>query len=73
MAKNGSGRDRQVSNATQALAVGAVGLSAGIVSSMAGGDDAGAVLSIVGGLMLLWGLHRFGRLGADPPSANSSA
>ena len=55
--------------ATQPLIVGAFGVTGGIVSSMLGARDVGAVLTLAGLGLLGWGLHRLGRLGPDPPSA----
>jgi hypothetical protein len=70
MSKNGAGRARNVSSAAHTLTVGAIGTCAGIALSMTGSEDVGAVLTIAGVLLLLWGLHRFGRLGADPPGSD---
>jgi hypothetical protein len=70
MNKNGVGRARDVSSAAQPLTVGAIGICAGIALSITGAEDVGAVLTLAGVLLLLWGLHRFGRLGADPPGSD---
>ena len=70
MSKNGTGRRRVVSSAAQPLTVGAIGICAGIAFSITGSEDVGAVLTLAGVLLLLWGLHRFGRLGADPPGSD---
>ena len=51
------------------MTVGAFGVISGIATSVLGAEDAGAVLTLVGLAMLLWGLHRLGRLGADPPGS----
>ncbi len=59
--------DRHVSRATGPVGVGASGATAGIVLGVMGWEDWSAVFTVAGALMLLWGLHRFGRLGADPP------
>lgn len=53
--------------ATQPLTVGAFGVTSGIAASVLGLEDVGAVLTLAGLAMLLWGLHRLGRLGPDPP------
>jgi hypothetical protein len=47
--------------------VGAFGTVAGVVLSLVAGGDVAATLTLVGAGMLLLGLHRLGRLGADPP------
>ena len=65
--KNGDNRQRRVFGATQPLMVGAFGVISGIATSMLGSEDVGAVLTLAGLAMLLWGLHRLGRLGPDPP------
>jgi uncharacterized membrane protein HdeD (DUF308 family) len=70
MGKNGAGRAARVSGAAQLLIVGAIGICAGIALSVTESEDVGAVLTLVGLALLLLGLHRFGRLGADPPGAD---
>jgi hypothetical protein len=65
--EKGSNRERRVAGATQPLTVGAFGVISGIAISVMGADDVGAVLTIAGLSMLIWGLHRLGRLGPDPP------
>jgi hypothetical protein len=62
-------RSRQVARATQPLTVGAFGAISGIACSVLGAEDIGSMLTLAGLGMLLWGLHRLGRLGADPPRA----
>jgi hypothetical protein len=66
--KGQGGRDRRVRLATGPLRAGALGTVAGIVLSMLVGGDFAAMLTVAGAIMLLWGLHRLGRLGADPPA-----
>jgi hypothetical protein len=68
VAEKAKRRERRVSSATQPLVVGAFGVIGGIASSVFGSEDIGAAFTIGGLAMLLWGLHRLGRLGADPPS-----
>jgi len=65
--ENGRSRERRVNAATQPLTVGAFGVTSGIATSILGLEDVGAVLTLAGLAMLLWGLHRLGRLGPDPP------
>jgi hypothetical protein len=65
--KNRDNRDREVARATQPMTVGAFGVIGGIVGSILGAERFGAVLTLSGLAMLLWGLHRLGRLGPDPP------
>jgi hypothetical protein len=60
-------RERQVRLATGPLLAGALGTVLGIVLSVLIGGDFAAALTLAGALMLLWGVHRLGRLGADPP------
>ena len=68
MSPNGSSdRQRRVRLATGPLLVGAFGTVIGIALSVAEGGDVAATLTLVGAGMLLLGLHRLGRLGADPP------
>jgi hypothetical protein len=62
-------RESAVARATQPLTVGAFGVTGGIVSSVVGAEQIGAVLTLSGLVVLLWGLHRLGRLGPDPPRA----
>lgn len=57
--------------AARALLMGAGGLATGLALSLSGIQGAGAGLTAAGAVMMLWGLHRYGRLGADP--ANGSA
>lgn len=62
-------RQRRVHRATAPLAAGAIGTTVGVVVCISGGQDIGGGLSLAGGALLLWGLHRVGRLGADPPAS----
>ena len=68
MSPNGAvDRERRVRLATGPLLVGAFGTVTGIVLSVVASGDVSATLTLVGAGMLLLGLHRLGRLGADPP------
>jgi hypothetical protein len=69
MAKIAGGRERRVNSATHPLTVGAFGVVAGIAASVIGADEVGAVLTLAGFVMMVWGLHRLGRLGSDPPAS----
>lgn len=69
MAKIAGGRERRVNSATHPLTVGAFGVVAGIAASVVGAHEAGAVLTLAGFVMMVWGLHRLGRLGSDPPAS----
>lgn len=60
-------RQRRSRLATRAIAGGAVGTASGVVASLLGFEGPGMVLTLGGALLLGWGLHRFGRLRADPP------
>ena len=62
-------RQRRVRLATGPLSVGALGTVAGVALSLLGGGDFAAGMTLAGALLLLYGLHRLGRLGADPPAA----
>jgi hypothetical protein len=64
-------RERRVRLATGPLSVGALGTVAGVVLSLLGGGDLAAGMTLAGALLLLYGLHRLGRLGADPPAARA--
>jgi len=71
--REASSRDRQVSRATGPVGVGASGTATGIVLGVMGWQDWSAVFTVTGALMLLWGLHRLGRLGADPSEPHGIA
>ena len=67
MSANGfSERQRQVRRATGPLGMGALGLVLGVMLGLLGQSDVSAALTLSGAGLLLWGLHRLGRLGADP-------
>lgn len=69
MSANGfSERQRQVRLATGPLGMGALGMVLGVMLGLLGQSDISAALTLSGAGLLLWGLHRLGRLGADPPS-----
>jgi hypothetical protein len=69
MSANGSHeRQRRVRLATGPLWVGALGTVLGIALSVLGVGDFAAALTLAGAASLLWGLHRLGRLGPDPPA-----
>jgi hypothetical protein len=61
-------RQRRVRLATGPLSVGALGTVAGVALSLLGAGDFAAGMTLAGALLLLYGLHRLGRLGADPPA-----
>jgi len=61
-------RERRARLATGPLALGAVATVAGVVLSVLGASDFGAGTTLTGAALLLYGLHRLGRLGADPPA-----
>jgi hypothetical protein len=67
-ANGGQERQRRVRLATGPLSVGALGTVAGVALSLLGGGDFAAGMTLTGALLLLYGLHRLGRLGADPPA-----
>jgi hypothetical protein len=73
MGKNGRERVGTVKGATVPLVAGAAGTVAGIVLSVTGPDVLGGVLTLAGLVIQLWGLHRLGRLGADPPAERRGA
>jgi len=49
----------------RAMGFGAAVACAGILVGATGSGTAGAIVTLAGWLMLVWGLHRFGRSGAD--------
>ena len=63
-ATNVSGRERR---AGMLIRIGACASAAGIALAAAGDDNVARWLTLCGLLVLVLGLHRFGRLGADPP------
>lgn len=60
-------RQRRSRLAMRAVACGALGTASGVAISLLDLEGPGRVLTLAGALLLGWGLHRFGRLGADPP------
>ncbi|MEY2931936.1 MAG: hypothetical protein RL033_2685 [Pseudomonadota bacterium] len=66
MSANGSTeRQQRTRRATGPLWVGALGLVLGVMLGLLGKSDVSAGLTLCGAALLLWGLHRLGRLGAD--------
>ena len=61
-------RQRRVQLATGPLAVGALGIVLGVAAGLLGAAEMAAATTLAGTLLMLWGLHRLGRLGADPPT-----
>ncbi|MEO8183838.1 MAG: hypothetical protein ABI895_33860 [Deltaproteobacteria bacterium] len=61
-------RERRARLATGPLALGAVATVAGVVLSVLGAGDFAAGMTLIGAALLLYGLHRLGRLGPDPPA-----
>jgi hypothetical protein len=62
-------RHGAVRRATLPLAAGAATSCVAIVVCVVGARVLGGALLVSGSALLLWGLHRLGRLGADPPAA----
>jgi hypothetical protein len=60
-------RPRRAGNARTLLMVAGPFLAAGIALAAIGDAEIGRWLVVAGALGLLIGLHRYGRLGADPP------
>lgn len=52
-------------SARSLLKVGACTTAAGIALAVSGDGDVGRWLTLFGLALLIWGLHRFGRLGTD--------
>ncbi|HWA77837.1 MAG TPA: hypothetical protein VG937_36130 [Polyangiaceae bacterium] len=76
-----SSEDRQVTPAEQRpneararslIKIGACTSAAGIVLAVTGDNDVSRWLTVAGIVLLVWGLHRFGRLGGDRPSERST-
>jgi hypothetical protein len=63
-----TGRERRPRILTQ---IGACASAVGIALAAAGDDGVSRWLVLGGVLTMIVGLHRFGRLGADPPRASS--
>lgn len=55
------------SRARSLLEVGACTTAVGIALAVTGDNDVSRWLTVAGLLLLVLGLHRFGRLGGDPP------
>ncbi len=55
------------------ITTGAVAACVGIALAVAGDDELSRWLVLGGVAVLVLGLHRFGRLGADPPAETPSA
>lgn len=53
------------SSARSLLKIGACTTAAGIALAVTGDGDVARWLTLFGLALLIWGLHRFGRLGAD--------
>lgn len=62
-----SDRPGMAMRAARTLAAGAAGTSAAVALSLFGAESTAAGLALMSVPMMLWGLHRYGRLGADPP------
>lgn len=73
MSTETSAPGRREHNARLLLTIGASVACLGIALAVAGDDELSRWLTIGGVALLIAGLHRFGRLGADPPSDFSSA
>ena len=52
-------------SARSILKIGACTSAAGIALAVTGDNDVARWLTVVGLVLLVWGLHRFGRLGVD--------
>jgi hypothetical protein len=53
------------SSARSLLKIGACTTAAGIALAVTGDNDVSRWLTLAGLVLLVWGLHRFGRLGVD--------
>ncbi len=58
--------ERRAQAASQLLGIGAAGTVVGLALGVVGADGAGVAVTASGFAILLLGLHRYGRLGADP-------
>jgi hypothetical protein len=61
------------SRARSLLEIGSCTTAAGIALAVTGDNDVSRWLTVAGVLLLVLGLHRFGRLGSDPPLDFDSA
>jgi hypothetical protein len=59
---------RRESSARLFIQIGAIVAAVGIALAVSGEDELARWLTLAGVASLVAGLHRFGRLGADPPS-----
>lgn len=67
MPKNAwSATERRAQAAAQLLGVGATGTVVGLGLGLMGADGTAVAVAASGFAMLLFGLHRYGRLGPDP-------
>jgi len=55
------------------IKIGACTTAAGIALAVTGDNDVSRWLTVVGIVLLVWGLHRFGRLGDDQASERRAA
>jgi hypothetical protein len=55
------------------IKIGACTSAAGIALAVTGDNDVSRWLTVIGIVLLVWGLHRFGRLGSDRASERSAA
>lgn len=53
------------SKARSLIKIGACATAAGIALAVTGDNDVSRWLTLAGVVLLVWGLHRFGRLGRD--------
>ena len=60
-------------SARSILKIGACTAAAGIALAVTGDNDVARWLTVIGLVLLVWGLHRFGRLGVDTGSDHGRA
>lgn len=61
------------SSARTLIKIGACTSAAGIALAVTGDNAVSRWLTVLGIALLVWGLHRFGRLGNDRPSERDTA
>lgn len=70
--RGAEGRPERLRSTRQMLVASALGVVAGVTASLLGAEKLAMPVTLASLALLGLGLHRFGRLGADPPSPSST-